>query len=420
MNIEVKEREDVVAFAVYGSDNVWVDHCTFHNSLTMEYDEVGKFIWVNTSVYVNKNPDFVTLSYNVFSHRFWGVAFGTTTGVDEDRASVMYNYFDSIVHRAPQLGNGTLHVYNNYYERNDGSIYNDGFAAIKCGAGSVVYSDANCFESYKKESSGYWDNEVTVDSQATFKDVGSYTNKSENGGGSFYALTAPSCTVTTWNPASNYGYEIITVYGSNDVRAFCKAYAGEVTSQSELKYITDASCSPYVSKKVSSPFLQSNVDTSSTGNTESDALDGKIIMFKNANSNLYLEVTGGTASNGTNVQQWGAYGAASHNSWKLVSADDGYCYIYSQVGGGSTYLLDVANNSASSGTNIQIWQNTYCNAQLFKIAENTDGTYTIYTKASNGESCVEVQDGSSSSGGNIQQWGYAGGSWQKWYIEIVS
>ena len=134
---------------------------------------------------------------------------------------------------------------------------------------------------------------------------------------------------------------------------------------------------------------------------------------------MYLEVTGGTASNGTNVQQWGAYGAASHNTWKLVSNGNGYYYIYSQVGDGATYLLDVANNSAASGTNIQIWQNTNCNAQLFKLVKNSDGTYAIYTKASNDSSCVEVQDGSKSSGGNIQQWGYANGNWQKWYLEIV-
>lgn len=46
LDIQVKDREDVVAFAVYGSNNVWVDHCTFNNSLALDKDEVGKFIWV--------------------------------------------------------------------------------------------------------------------------------------------------------------------------------------------------------------------------------------------------------------------------------------------------------------------------------------------------------------------------------------
>ncbi len=42
-------------------------------------------------------------------------------------------------------------------------------------------------------------------------------------------------------------------------------------------------------------------------------------MLKNANSGLYMEV-----ENGTNVQQWGADSPANHNSWKAVSAGDGY------------------------------------------------------------------------------------------------
>ena len=72
---------------------------------------------------------------------------------------------------------------------------------------AVVYSDAQRFEKYRKESSGYWDNEVTVDSNASFKDVGSYTDKGETPVSTPYAYEAPSCTVTTWNPSSNYDYK---------------------------------------------------------------------------------------------------------------------------------------------------------------------------------------------------------------------
>ncbi len=427
LHVSVGEVEDMMAIAVYGSKNIWIDHCTFESSLPIYYDEVGKYIWVNTSSYAKENPDFVSISYNVFNRKFWGLAFGAdTTG--ENRASVMYNKFVSIVNRAPQLGNGTLHVYNNYYVRNETSIYNDGVASIKCGSGAVVYSDAQRFEKYRKESSGYWDNEVTVDSNASFKDVGSYTDKGETPVSAPYAYEAPSCTVTTWNPSSNYDYKIISAYGSNDIKEFCNNYSGAVTSFDNLKYINHSECNRYVSKSVSSPFTfnytdksDNGEDTSSGGGSSNGITDGGIYMIKNVNSGKYLDVAGGVAANGTNVQQWsGSNPGAYYNTWKLVSVGDGYYKIYSQVGDGNTYLLDLTDGLTGSGTNIRIWQNTYCDAQTFKLQKNDDGTYAILTKATGCKLGLDVDSGSSSNGANVQQWGYSGGNHQKWILEKVN
>lgn len=41
----------------------------------------------------------------------------------------------------------------------------------------------------QKESSGYWDQEVSIDSNASFADSGSFTDKTENGDGTPYELT---------------------------------------------------------------------------------------------------------------------------------------------------------------------------------------------------------------------------------------
>ncbi|MGN1225183.1 MAG: RICIN domain-containing protein, partial [Ruminococcus sp.] len=73
-------------------------------------------------------------------------------------------------------------------------------------------------------------------------------------------------------------------------------------------------------------------------------------MFKNVGSQKYLEVANGTAENGTNVQQWGADGFATHNSWKLIDAGDGYYYIRSYVGDGKTYFLDLEYGKQEDGT----------------------------------------------------------------------
>ncbi|MBQ7942426.1 MAG: RICIN domain-containing protein [Lachnospiraceae bacterium] len=147
--------------------------------------------------------------------------------------------------------------------------------------------------------------------------------------------------------------------------------------------------------------------------------DGAIYMIKNANSGLYMEVTGGSAANGTNVQQWGADGAASHNTWRVEYAGDGYYKLYSQVGDGNTYLLDIANGAATNGTNIQIYSDTNCDAQLFKFTKNSDGSYKIYTKVSQDTSCVEIVNALTSSGANVQEWEDNGHACQNWYLTKV-
>lgn len=240
LDIEVKNREDVVAIAIYGSRNVWIDHTTFNSSLPIDKDEVGKFVWVNTSTYTNTDPDYVTLSYNKFYHRYWTVAFGTTSSLIRNNATVMLNYFDSCVRRTPQSGNGRLHVLNNFIQRTLPSTDDAGYASIIGGAGAHVYSDANRFNNFRKASSGYWDTEITIDPAATVKDVGSYTNKGQNGPvATPYALPAPNGTVTGFNPATKYSYPIIKAYSAsgNDVKKFATTYTGAVSSFGGLKYI---------------------------------------------------------------------------------------------------------------------------------------------------------------------------------------
>ncbi|MBQ8297088.1 MAG: RICIN domain-containing protein [Ruminococcus sp.] len=158
---------------------------------------------------------------------------------------------------------------------------------------------------------------------------------------------------------------------------------------------------------------------------ETKPLDGAVMdesakyMFKNVNSGLYMEVEGGTAAAGTNVQQWGAYGASAHNTWQVKAASDGYYYIFSMLGDGKTYYLDVDYGKADNGTNIGIFTNTNADAQLFKFVDNNDGTYTIVTKSSADKSAVEIVNAELSSGANVQQWELNGHNCQKWYAEKV-
>ena len=149
--------------------------------------------------------------------------------------------------------------------------------------------------------------------------------------------------------------------------------------------------------------------------------EGAVFMLKNVNSGLYLEVANGSAEAGANLQQWGADGAAAHNTWRAISAGDGYYYLYSQVGDKITYLMDISGGKADNGTNAALWtKSSREQAQQFLFAKNSDGSYTIYTRASELKSCVEVADASTASGANVQQYAYNGNACQHWNLEEVA
>ncbi len=134
----------------------------------------------------------------------------------------------------------------------------------------------------------------------------------------------------------------------------------------------------------------------------------------NVGSGHQLEVAESTAANGTNVQQ----GTTGADGWTLEDAGNGYYRIYSEVGDGKTYLLDLDYGKVDNGTNIGIWSDTASDAQLFKFVDNGDGTYNICTKATKDESCLGVVSGSTEEGANVVQWACNGSDDQKWTLEI--
>lgn len=145
----------------------------------------------------------------------------------------------------------------------------------------------------------------------------------------------------------------------------------------------------------------------------------KTYMLKNVNSGLYLEVAGAKAEAGANVQQWGADGAAAHNTWRLKHKGYNYYEIWSYLDGGSTYLLDVEGGNSASGTNISINTNTNSGAQWFRFFENNDGSYTLVSRCSGDKSALEVTNALTTSGSNVQQWEMNNHPCQNWVLEAV-
>lgn len=139
--------------------------------------------------------------------------------------------------------------------------------------------------------------------------------------------------------------------------------------------------------------------------------------FKNVNSGLYMEVAGGSAESGANVQQWGMEAPAAHNVWKLRDAGEGYYYICSALN--ENLVLDVAAAKPTNGQNIDIYNFNGNANQQFMFTKNGDGSYKIRTKISDNKSAVEVIDALKDAGANVQQWEINGANCQDWVAEAV-
>lgn len=432
LNMVAKNVPNRILINIWSSRQIWVDHCTFDCFLSSDHsgngqDEVGKFIWINTPYdnYLDakdrlRSPDYVTLSYNIFRNRFWTVAYGTqNTETSRCRTSLMYNWWDQDVRRCPQIGNGNGHIYNNYYSGSDTFLPNSCNQIIS-GEGSNIVSENCMFQAVNGR-------EIIVQPDTSpYRDSGSYTAKSS--AASAVKLNFQAKNLSSWYPnKENYGYSLTSAYNNNgtDTKVICTTYAGAFSEASKIKYITDASMAKFVETKYESPFLTDKFDSQfgnmTTEYTAATLKEGAVYMFKNVNSGLYMEVDSAKAADGTNVQQWGATEPASHNTWRVLSAGDGYYYVYSQVGDKVTYLLDVANGKADNGTNIGIWSDTKADAQQFKFYQHTDGSYFILTKASKDQSCVAVSSASKNAGESVIEWAVnLEDASQKWTLEEVA
>lgn len=201
---------------------------------------------------------------------------------------------------------------------------------------------------------------------------------------------------------------------------YCKSIGQSATT---ALYMDDGLHPNHAGATKLAELVASDVDFSE--GTATDTVVGSEIatdhtyMMKNSKSGLYLNVSGGVEANNTNVDQSGSDGPQKQNLWKLESAGNGYYYIYSQVGDGKTYLLDVAYAKAENGTNIGIYSNTNSDAQLFKFFDNGDGTYGILTKVSASKSGLGILNGSTDSNANVLEWEYTKNQDQKWILETA-
>jgi arabinan endo-1,5-alpha-L-arabinosidase len=96
---------------------------------------------------------------------------------------------------------------------------------------------------------------------------------------------------------------------------------------------------------------------------------------------------------------------------------DGTYYIKNSLSG---LYLDITNGLSADGTNLEQWGLNKYDAQKFKLVSDGNGNYSILTGASNYKSCLDILNGSSADGTNVEEWKYWGGDMQKFKFVKVS
>lgn len=156
---------------------------------------------------------------------------------------------------------------------------------------------------------------------------------------------------------------------------------------------------------------------SSSSSSSSSTLDG-IYYIKSYFSGMYLDIEGGSSANNANLLQY-YYNGNANQKFKLVSAGNGYYYIYTGASGYSK-VLDVAKKSTADGANVAQYTYNGGSNQKFKVTEAQSGVYAILTGITSGSSCLDVYGWSTAAGGNIAQWTYWGGACQLWYLQATN
>lgn len=395
---ESNNNDSIVCY--FGSgENIWVDHVTFTGHSNYGYAPQTGQVDEDKFLACCYDADYCTVSDCSFGAHKYGLILGYPADSSDVKAkydnfprmSLISNKFNDTNTRGPGLMRwGYFHSLNNYVNK-----FSMAYTVI---SNCKIYAEKCVYENGGNVICD-WDTVTYTGSYSESGSIFSGCKRTQQGGDSNSTATACS-----WRPSSNYNYVSLT---AENAKTYCNNYSGCQSSNDNVMYLR------FSSKGVPSAGFTS----APSGPTAAEFTDGSTFMFRNVNSGLYMEVEGADASNGANVQQWGQNGPAVHNVWKLVPAGDGYYYIYSSLGDGNTFVLDIAGKKTDNGTNADIYQYNGGTNQQFMFTQNADGSYKIRTRITGEASAVEVRNGSTASGENIQQWEVNGANCQDWILE---
>lgn len=139
--------------------------------------------------------------------------------------------------------------------------------------------------------------------------------------------------------------------------------------------------------------------------------DGIYSITTSIDSTRVLDIAGGSRSNGANVQ---LYGSNKTLAQKWIIKYDYATDSYSFTNPVSNKLLEVINSSTSNGANVQTYAKASVCAQRWQIVQRDDNNYTIISTCSPTK-VLDLSNGRTAGGTNIQIWSFdRNTSAQKW------
>lgn len=137
--------------------------------------------------------------------------------------------------------------------------------------------------------------------------------------------------------------------------------------------------------------------------------DGSISRIVGVNANLCLGVKDSSNDSGAILQSQTCSGS-DYQSWKMTKDAANYFQIINQ---GSGKCIDLTGGSTSTGTILQQWGcSSGADYQKWNISDQGGGEFAIISKYS--DLAMDVSGASKNDGANIIQWTWTGGDNQKW------
>lgn len=262
---------------------------------------------------------------------------------------------------------------------------------------------------------------LSVDGSSTADGANVYVTGNQNLSSQRFELTY----------VSNGYYKILAEHSEKSLDIPAGNSASEVNLQQYSWNGSNAQLWKFVKLSDGSYYLRSKlgtvigVQTSSTNvnmqlANQSNAQKWKIIKaqykpFDNGEytirsvSNTSLTLT----ENNGNIQL-GSYAGNSKQKFKLTYVSDGYYKIIESATGKA---LDICNGSSSNGANLQTYSWNGTNAQLWKFINMGNGSYYIRSKLG---TVIDVTNGSIQTGTNIQMYTLNYSNAQKWTLKSTA
>ena len=148
------------------------------------------------------------------------------------------------------------------------------------------------------------------------------------------------------------------------------------------------------SGKSENTLISNSKEQSTVSNIKTQPVKMGIYTFKNQKDGKYLS-----------FNQKSLILESTPKNWELKLKSNNNFQIYGEK---SINLIDVDNAYIADGTKIKMWQNTGYDAQLWQIAENNNGTYSILCALDNSY-CLEFKGGNAvlskrQLGNQAQEW----------------